>query len=309
MCARRQRQQRGIIAAALLTSLQEYQARRSASQALPPAGSRGVPHTQSFQEPMIQGVTYIAPRYHEAIDPNPPAYEEATGQSPSVVEQPRATYPSIADEKRQLYRLSTEEQVPPHVHADYQPNTGLETNAIPQLNDNVPDSVPRKGSVPTIVTPVTPMTPAYSPHPATSTSRHHDSGSSYGQSNNSNPHDSREVLAHLLESISIYYDTQMKLNADKPSKVRQLEHKKERKLEKAEKKFNEHLIKGKDSEKGEAKLAKRAEKMEKWTEWVLKKSIERDEKWEKRDQKWQQRSAARGRGCQGQVPVQTTSHV
>ncbi|KAK6532105.1 hypothetical protein TWF694_003267 [Orbilia ellipsospora] len=305
MCARRQRQQRGIIATALLASLQEYQERRSTSRALPPTGSRGVPHTQSFQEPMIQGVTYMAPQYHEPVDPNPPAYEEATGQSPSVAEQPQ--YPSIADEKRQLYRLSTEEQVPPHVHANYQPNTGLDTNAIPQLNTNVHDSVPRSVPVPTIVTPVTPVTPAYSPHPTTSTSRHHESS---GHSNiPSNAPNAREVLAHLLESIAIYYDTQMKLNADKPSKVRQLEHKKERKLEKAEKKFNEHLAKGKDTERSEAKLAKRAEKMDKWTEWVLKKNIERDEKWQQRDQKWQQRAAARGRGCPGQVPVQTTSHV
>ena len=55
-----------------------------------------------------------------------------------------------------------------------------------------------------------------------------------------------------------------------------------------EKKFNDHLAKGKDA-KHYHKIEKRAEKMEKWAEWALRKSIERHEK--------RGGHRERGRGC------------
>ncbi|EPS39082.1 hypothetical protein H072_7172 [Dactylellina haptotyla CBS 200.50] len=229
MCARHRRQQRGLLAAALLTGLQEYQkSKQSRTQALPPAQREG-----SFQEPMMQGVTYMAPQYVQPVDPNPPAYEEVA----TDLEQPR----TLVDQKLHMYKLNTEEQLPPHAHETYNPNTGL-------------DSGPRSVSSP-ITAPSIRSTPRDSIH-STRTQK-----------------TSADVLVQLQDAISLYFDTQIKLNANNPSKLRKLEYKKAKKLAKAEKKFHEHMAKGKDG-KYEAKMVRRADKMEKWTEWVLKKSME-----------------------------------
>lgn len=59
--------------------------------------------------------------------------------------------------------------------------------------------------------------------------------------------------------------------------MRKLEYKKAKKLLKAEKKYNDYLAKGKDM-KYEIKMERRAEKIEKWTEVVVKKSVGRHEK-------------------------------
>ncbi|KAK6535822.1 hypothetical protein TWF281_000072 [Arthrobotrys megalospora] len=243
MC-RRNRQQRSLIAGALLVGFQEYQSRKS--RGLPPStmdtGTTTTTTTRSFQEPMTQGITYMAPQYVEPIDPNPPAYEDVTMDTRSI--------PAIVDQKRLLYRLSTEEQVPPHVNPDYNPNTGLDT------------SIPRNMPAPPLIT----LSPATTSTltPTTSSTIHRSTS-----------------LSHLLEAISLYFDTQIKLHADSPATVRKLEYKKAKKLLKAEKKFNEHMAKGKDSKHG-LKMEKRAEKMEKWTEWVLQKSVEHHEKHVKR---------------------------
>jgi len=65
------------------------------------------------------------------------------------------------------------------------------------------------------------------------------------------------------------------LNEGNPNKVRHLESKKARKLQKAERKFAEHAARGKDT-RYNAKIEKRAEKMEKWTEWVIQRWIDHD---------------------------------
>ncbi|KAF3123518.1 hypothetical protein TWF703_000730 [Orbilia oligospora] len=139
---------------------------------------------------MTKGIAYMPPHYTEeaTIDPNPPAYESLTSTTTSTT--------TIIDEKQQLCRLSTEEQVPPHVSEGYNPNTGLDSSS----------SVPRR-----------------------------------------------------------------------PTTVRKLEYKKAKKLLKAEKKYKDHLSKGKDT-KYEIKMEKRAEKVEKWTEFMVKKSVGKHEK-------------------------------
>ncbi|KAF3916785.1 hypothetical protein ABW20_dc0108218 [Dactylellina cionopaga] len=247
MCGRRRQQQRGLIATALLAGLQDYQSRRS--RALPPSTSpststsRNMHHTASFQEPMVQGIAYMAPQYEAPIDPNPPAYEEVPTE--------RAARPmNLVDEKQNLYKLNTEEQVPPHTHEGYGRNTGL-------------DSTPRSIPAPVVVAPYIATSPEFS-HRATP--------------NHSSNHSSESTLAHLLEAIALYFDTQIKLNAENPAKTRRLESKKAQKLEKAERKYKEYMEKRAESGKSakqDEKMERRAEKMEKWTEWVLKKSLER----------------------------------
>jgi len=170
-------------------------------------------------------------------------------------ERPR----SLVDEKQQLYRLSTEDRIPPHVAENYGPNTGLDTTLR---------------SLPTPTT----------PHPAPSVTYPH---------NDTAHRPANDTLNNLLDAIKLYFDTQIKLNSDKPTKVRHLEAKKTRKLEKAERKYKEYIAKGKDS-KHEAKMERRAEKMEKWTEWVLKRSIEHGERTHER---------ANGRHCRNYEPT------
>ncbi|KAF3317362.1 hypothetical protein TWF173_011014 [Orbilia oligospora] len=188
MCNNHPRRQRQILATAILTSLQEYSNSRNPRPYSPSSSSDSSSH--SFQEPMTKGIAYMPPHYTEeaTIDPNPPAYESLASTT-----TPTAT---IIDEKQQLYRLSTEEQVPPHVNEGYNPNTGLDSS----------NSVPRR-----------------------------------------------------------------------PATVRKLEYKKAKKLLKAEKKYKDHLSKGKDM-KYEIKMEKRAEKVEKWTEFMVKKSVGKHEK-------------------------------
>ncbi|KAF3162590.1 hypothetical protein TWF788_001960 [Orbilia oligospora] len=69
----------------------------------------------------------------------------------------------------------------------------------------------------------------------------------------------------------------IKLHSSRSATVRKLEYKKAKKLLKAEKKYKDHLSKGKDM-KYETKMEKRAEKMEKWTEFMVKKSVGKHEK-------------------------------
>ncbi|KAF3924552.1 hypothetical protein ABW21_db0207746 [Orbilia brochopaga] len=203
------REQRSLIANALLLGLQEYQNSRARSHADTTSSAHTTP--RSFQEPMIEGVAYMAPHYASPIDPNPPAYEDAVG------DRPVSSSSTIVDEKQQLYRLRTAEQIPPHEQAAYQPNTGL---------DYVPRSIPAPAIEP-------PQAPLYTP-------------------------------------VSSLHDGDN-------GKTRRLEAKKTQKLAKAERKFKDHLAKGKDS-RYEHKMARRADKMERWTEWVLRKSAERSER-------------------------------
>ncbi|KAK6516113.1 hypothetical protein TWF506_006023 [Arthrobotrys conoides] len=241
MCNNHRHRQRHILATAILTGLQEYNHSRN------PHPSSSSSSSRSFQEPMAQGITYIPPHYTEdaRIDPNPPAYDsiDTSTTTPST---------TIVDEKRQLYRLSTEEQVPPHVSEDYNPNTGLDdSNSIPRF-------------ISPAVSAAEPPLIALSPATTTTTS-----------TSSSAPHS--ESLTHLLAAITQYFDTQIKLQSIHPATVRKLEYKKAKKLLKAEKKYNDHLSKGKDM-KYVIKMEKRAEKMEKWAEIVVKKSVGRHEK-------------------------------
>jgi len=131
MCGKHQRyqrrQQRGVVAAALLTAFREYQSRKS----LPTSTSReGSNLSTSFQEPMINGVAYKAPEYSETINPHPPTYDEVIDSELS------GGYPTIAQEKQQIFRLSTDERMPPHAYVEtHEPNSA----AVPRFT---PDPAP-----------------------------------------------------------------------------------------------------------------------------------------------------------------------
>ncbi|KAK6508825.1 hypothetical protein TWF481_003593 [Arthrobotrys musiformis] len=229
MC-RHHRNQRHILAAAIVTTLQEYQQSKS----------RDPPSSRSFQEPMTRGIAYLPPNYSssEGVDPNPPSYEEVPSSTTNII-----------DEKQRLYRLSTEEQVPPHAMGEYNRNTGLsDERGIP---------------APPLIT----LSPATTTTTNTTT---HTSAAAHPES-----------LTHLLNSITLYFDTQIKLHSSNPSLVRKLEYKKAKKLLKAEKKYQDHFAKGKDG-KYESKMEKRAEKMEKWADVVVKRSVGRHEKFVRR---------------------------
>ncbi|KAK6343816.1 hypothetical protein TWF696_007476 [Orbilia brochopaga] len=262
MNGRRRRQQRGIIATALLTGLQEYQSARARSQADASASSQhpNPHHSNSFQEPMIEGVAYMAPHYAEPVDPNPPAYEEVVAREAS---QEHGQTTNLVDEKRQMYKLRTAEEIPPHEQLAYQPNTGLE-------------SIPRSIPAPPIESPHTPIyTPASTIYASSLHSASHDRSSSAPHDQDHQSEHPSEALTHLLAAISLYFDTQIKLHEGNNGKTRRLEAKKAQKLAKAERKYKDHLAKGKDS-KYDHKMAKRADKMERWTEWVLRKAAERE---------------------------------
>lgn len=209
---------------------------------------------------MIQGVAYIAPHYAEPVDPNPPAYEEVvTNGQASSVQQPEHSS-NIVDEKQNMYKLRTAERVPPHEQVGYQPNTGL---------DYVPRSVPAP-PIESLQTPIyTPVSSSYSSH-----SR--DEGLSPSHDHDRSSEHSSDALKHLLAAISLYFDTQIRLHGRDNGRTRRLEAKKAKKLAKAERKYKEHLAKGKDS-KYDQKMTRRADKMERWTEWMLQKSADRCE--------------------------------
>ncbi|KAF3213106.1 hypothetical protein TWF106_008964 [Orbilia oligospora] len=246
MCNNHPRRQRRILANAILTSLQEYSNSRNPRPYSPSSSSNSSSH--SFQEPMTKGIAYMPPHYTEeaTIDPNPPAYESlASTTTPTT---------TVIDEKQQLCRLRTEEQVPPHVSEGYNPNTGLDSS------NSAPRYIPPTVSADAAQLPSITLSPA--------TTRTTTTTSSAPQS---------ESLNHLLASITQYFDTQIKLHSSRPATVRKLEYKKAKKLLKAEKKYKDHLSKGKDM-KYETKMEKRAEKMEKWTEFMVKKSVGKHEK-------------------------------
>ncbi|KAK6357728.1 hypothetical protein TWF718_002037 [Orbilia javanica] len=251
MCARRNRSGRHILATAVLTGLQEYNQSRRPSPSSPSSSSR------SFQEPMAQGISYIPPNYTDPIDPNPPAYEDIDSPGTSK----NANSGRLVDEKQQLHRLSTSERVPPHVSDNYNPNTGLD--------DSIPRFIPPPTTLATTTTTPHAQPPLIALTPATTRS------TTSSTSTLNSPHS--QSLDHLLASITHYYDTQIKLHSSRPAVVKKLEYKKAKKLLKAEKKYNDHLLKGKEM-KYEIKMEKRAEKMEKWADVMVKKSVGRHEK-------------------------------